>query len=63
MQFILFFEIFLAMGQSPISCDARPPTPRDKIAYELGIYRWRANPNNNTFVCRVSFKNAYAQKQ
>jgi len=51
------------MGQSPISCDARPPTPRDKIAYELGIYRWRANPNNNTFVCRVSFKNAYAQKQ
>jgi hypothetical protein len=51
------------MGQSPINCDARPATPRDKLAYELSIYRWRANPNSNTFVSRVYFKNAYAQKQ
>jgi hypothetical protein len=51
------------MGQTSFDCEAQPTTPRDLLSQQLNIYQWRANPNNNNFVSRVTFKNAYAQQQ
>lgn len=51
------------MGQTSLSCEGKPNTPRDLFSQQLNIYQWRANPNNNTFLARVTFKNAYTQKQ
>lgn len=51
------------MGQTSLSCEGKPNTPRDLFSQQLNIYQWRANPNNNIFLARVTFKNAYTQKQ
>ena len=51
------------MGQTSFNCEAKPATPRDLLSQQLSIYQWRADPTHNYFVARVSFKNAYTQKQ
>jgi hypothetical protein len=51
------------MGQTSFNCEAKPATPRDLLSQQLSIYQWRADPTHNNFVARVSFKNAYTQKQ
>lgn len=51
------------MGQSAFSCNIEQPLSSELLERELKIYRWRADPNSNTHIPKVTFKSARSQKE
>jgi hypothetical protein len=51
------------MGQNHFSCEIPSPSSSDVLSQQLSLYQWRADTTKNTYIPRVTFKNAFKQKQ
>jgi hypothetical protein len=50
------------MGQNAWSC-RNNSTAKDFMSHEIKIYKWRSDPNCNTHLPKVTFKDALSYKQ
>lgn len=50
------------MGQNSLYCRTES-TAKDFISGEIKIYKWRADPNCNAHLPKVTFKNALSYRQ